>query len=62
VGDRLSDLQAGFEAGLQGGLHVLTGHGLQDRPAATQWEHPGFDLRLGATILDANPLLDLLTR
>jgi D-glycero-D-manno-heptose 1,7-bisphosphate phosphatase len=60
VGDKLDDLQAGYHAGFQGGLHVLTGHGAAHRQAAKAWKHPRFDLRLGKTIADAAVLLDLL--
>ena len=31
IGDRLTDLQAGYNAGLQKFVHVLTGHGLRER-------------------------------
>ena len=34
VGDTASDIAAGRNAGLAGGLHVLTGHGMRDRDAA----------------------------
>jgi len=32
IGDRLSDLKAGANAGLSGLIHVLTGHGHKERP------------------------------
>jgi D-glycero-D-manno-heptose 1,7-bisphosphate phosphatase len=57
VGDRLTDLQAGYYAGLRGGLHVLTGAGRDDRPAVTQWSPENFELRLGDSIRDAEALL-----
>ncbi|SRR5712692_2328506 len=60
VGDKLADLQAGYNAGLRGGLHVLTGHGAAHRLAAAEWKHPTFDLRLGNSIADAAVLLELL--
>ena len=37
IGDRLTDLQAGARAGLPLLWHVLTGHGVQERPAVEQW-------------------------
>jgi D-glycero-D-manno-heptose 1,7-bisphosphate phosphatase len=33
VGDKLSDLEAGDRAGLNAGIHVLTGHGHAERAA-----------------------------
>jgi D-glycero-D-manno-heptose 1,7-bisphosphate phosphatase len=57
VGDKLSDLQAGYRAGLRGGLHVLTGHGAAERQAVADWKPPDFDLRLGESICDAAALL-----
>ena len=60
VGDKMIDLEAGYNAGLRGGLHVLTGHGAAHRPDAEAWKHPGFDLRLGNSIADAAVLLESL--
>ena len=37
VGDRLTDLQAGASAGLPFLIHVLTGHGKQERAAIESW-------------------------
>ena len=31
IGDRLSDIQAGYKAGLRNLVHVLTGHGQDER-------------------------------
>jgi D-glycero-D-manno-heptose 1,7-bisphosphate phosphatase len=56
VGDKLSDLEAGYAAGLRGGLHVLTGEGRRHRPAVVQWKAENFDLRLGESICDAEEL------
>jgi D-glycero-D-manno-heptose 1,7-bisphosphate phosphatase len=57
VGDKLSDLEAGYQAGLRGGLHVLTGEGSRHRAAVVQWKPENFDLRLGESIRDAEGLL-----
>jgi D-glycero-D-manno-heptose 1,7-bisphosphate phosphatase len=57
VGDRLADLQAGYHAGLYGGLHVLTGAGAHDRAAVTEWKPENFALRLGESIRDAEGLI-----
>ncbi len=56
VGDKLSDLEAGYRAGLRGGLHVLTGTGARHRPAVAQWKPENFDLRLGESVGDAEAL------
>jgi len=37
VGDRLSDLEAGQASGVTRFAHVLTGHGVTDRPAVEAW-------------------------
>lgn len=60
VGDVTADLLAGRSAGLRGGLHVLTGHGANHRANIIAEAFPGFELRLGRSIEDAAPLLDLL--
>jgi D-glycero-D-manno-heptose 1,7-bisphosphate phosphatase len=57
VGDKLSDLEAGYQAGLRGGFHVLTGEGSRHRAAVVQWKPAKFDLRLGESIQDAEGLL-----
>jgi D-glycero-D-manno-heptose 1,7-bisphosphate phosphatase len=57
VGDKLSDLEAGYRAGLGGGLHVLTGHGAAERPGVVEWQPLDFDLRLGKSLGDAAALL-----
>jgi D-glycero-D-manno-heptose 1,7-bisphosphate phosphatase len=62
VGDHARDMEAGYNAGLRGGLHVLTGHGAGQREAALgvidQQLWTGFDLRLGNSILDAMPIIE----
>ncbi len=37
IGDRLSDLEAGARAGLPWLVHVLSGHGLEERPVVEHW-------------------------
>ena len=59
VGDKLDDLLAGYNAGLRGALHVLTGHGSAERPSVLAWSPPRFEVRLGNTIADAARLLPL---
>ena len=54
VGDRLTDLQAGASAGLPLLIHVLTGHGKEERAAIESWgkqyqlqrKNPSFKLAL----------------
>jgi len=58
VGDKLDDLLAGYNAGLRGALHVLTGHGLAERPSVVAWNPPRFEIRLGNTIAEAAELLN----
>jgi D-glycero-D-manno-heptose 1,7-bisphosphate phosphatase len=60
VGDKLDDLLAGHNAELRGGLHVLTGDGLAQRPAIHAWKASGFDVRLGDSISDAIALFNSL--
>ena len=58
VGDHASDMLAGLNAGLAGGIHVLTGHGPEERPKLPS--PIGLDLRLGNSIRDATPLVATL--
>lgn len=56
AGDRLSDLQAGAEAGLPLVIHLLTGHGQNERQAVENWgsqnQHAGFEIILINSLLD----------
>jgi D-glycero-D-manno-heptose 1,7-bisphosphate phosphatase len=60
VGDKYGDLAAGHRAGLAGGVHVLTGHGVEHRPTVVAWKPERFDLRLVDSIGDARDIIDLL--
>ena len=60
VGDKLADLQAGLNARLRGGMHVLTGHGSRHRQAVMEAVFDGFEVRLGESIRDAATLLELM--
>ncbi len=44
IGDAASDIEAGRNAGLAGGLHVLTGHGERDRQAALAFADTGYEV------------------
>lgn len=61
VGDKLADLQAGSNARLRGGLHVLTGHGREHRQAVVETVFEGFELRLGESIRDASAILESIS-
>ena len=58
IGDRLSDLQAGARAGLPWLVHVLSGHGLDERAAVEQWgtqassDNHTFELTLLKSLLE----------
>jgi len=58
VGDRAGDIEAGRNAGLAGGLHILSGHGADDgeRSAALALEASAFSVRTGDTIAAAADL------
>jgi len=64
VGDRASDIAAGKSAGLEGGIHVLSGHGMdaQERERALALAENGFRALPAPTIAEAFALLPMLTR
>ena len=53
VGDKVSDLEAGFRAGLGAGALVLTGHGSRERHAMERVTASGFATHLVADLPDA---------
>jgi D-glycero-D-manno-heptose 1,7-bisphosphate phosphatase len=57
AGDKLDDLLAGYNAGLRGGLHVLTGHGRAQRQAVMEWHPQDFDVRFSDQLGDATAFL-----
>jgi D-glycero-D-manno-heptose 1,7-bisphosphate phosphatase len=61
VGDKTSDLLAGFHAGLRGGVHVLTGHGRDHRRKAVEENPAGFELRLADSVREVAPLIQSLS-
>ncbi|HEY6334320.1 MAG TPA: HAD family hydrolase [Alphaproteobacteria bacterium] len=62
VGDKSVDIEAAMAAGLAGALHILTGHGAEERAAVTALKAPGFEIRLCRSIGDAIELIPLLAR
>ena len=62
VGDRVLDLQAGKNAGCQGGVHVLTGHGSKDgeRDAALALASDTYVTKAAANLGAALSLIPLL--
>lgn len=59
IGDQVTDMAAGQAADLAGGLHVLTGHGRDNRAAVKAMAGHGFQIRLGDSIADGLDLLPL---
>jgi len=56
IGDRRSDLEAGARAGVATLVHVLTGHGHEERPEITEWaeqEEWGLNPKVDILFLDS---------
>ncbi len=53
VGDKASDIEAARAAGLRGAVHVLTGHGVQEREAVEGLPTGSLDLLMCDDIVDA---------
>ncbi len=53
IGDRATDMSAGRNAGIAGGLHVLTGAGREERDLALAETQADFAVRPVASVLDA---------
>jgi D-glycero-D-manno-heptose 1,7-bisphosphate phosphatase len=60
VGDKLADLVAGKRAGLRGGVHVLTGHGVEQRSKVAAWDPAGFVVHLADSLASAAEAIGLL--
>ena len=58
IGDRVSDLQAGARAGVPWLVHLLSGHGIEERAAVEEWGnqtsscHRTFELTLLISLLE----------
>lgn len=57
IGDKASDIEAARNAGLAGAVHVLTGHGADERAAAVALARPGFAVLATADPAEALALL-----
>lgn len=57
IGDKASDVEAARNAGLVGAIHVLTGHGREEREAAMTLARPGFEVIAAADPEEALALL-----
>ncbi|MEN6543911.1 HAD-IIIA family hydrolase [Parvibaculum sp.] len=57
IGDKASDVEAARNAGLAHAIHVLTGHGEKERPAAMQLARPGFTVHAAADLREALAIL-----
>lgn len=58
VGDQARDMAAGRAAGLAGGIHLLTGHGRAERPAARRLAAGAFRILEGESLRDLPHLLE----
>lgn len=58
IGDKASDIEAARNAGLKASIHVLTGHGKEERAAALKLVRPGFAVHIANDLVDALTLLD----
>lgn len=60
VGDHASDMAAGIAAGLAGGVHVLTGHGQEERAAAGALGGDGFAVHFADSVADRDAFAEPL--
>jgi D-glycero-D-manno-heptose 1,7-bisphosphate phosphatase len=58
IGDKESDIAAAKAAGLQGSIHILSGHGLSERDAASRHACHGFRVLPASNISEAIAILD----
>ncbi|HUD51577.1 HAD family hydrolase [Parvibaculum sp.] len=58
IGDKASDIEAARNAGLKAAIHVLTGHGKEERAAALKLARPDFAVHVANDLVDARALLD----
>jgi D-glycero-D-manno-heptose 1,7-bisphosphate phosphatase len=60
VGDRASDIEAGRNAGLAGGVLVFTGYGRSEEAKALALHRPGFEVSVADSIKEAAQFVRLL--
>lgn len=58
IGDKASDIEAARNAGLKIAIHVLTGHGEDERAAALKLARPDFAVHFANDLVDARALLN----
>ena len=62
IGDKFDDLAAGQNAGIRGGMLVLTGHGQNEKKAGPKFEkEKNFTILIGNSIADAPSLLPIFS-
>ena len=57
IGDKASDIEAARNAGLAGAIHLMTGHGAEERDASLALARPGFEVLAAADLVEALVLL-----
>lgn len=60
IGDHAGDIGAAKNAGCDGGVHVLSGHGPEERKGAAAYKTVTFDVKHANSIKDAGPMIPLL--
>lgn len=60
IGDHAGDVGAAKNAGCDGGVHVLSGHGPEERAGAAAHKTITFDVKHANSIKDAGPMIPLL--
>jgi len=60
IGDHAGDIGAAKKAGCAGGVHVLSGHGPEERAGAVAHKTITFDVKHANSIKDAGPMIPLL--
>jgi D-glycero-D-manno-heptose 1,7-bisphosphate phosphatase len=59
VGDKISDIQAAKGAGLERAIHVLTGHGAEERDRVLAEASAGFEVHQRNSLADCAALMGL---
>jgi len=62
VGDHAGDIGAAKNAGCDGGVHVLSGHGAEERAGADAYRTVTFNVKHANSIKEAGPMIPLLNK